>query len=65
MEKFAHLYPVRFLVEVGFELNASHLQGRHSTTWATRPVHFAMVFLEREFHKLFAWTGLELHSFQS
>jgi hypothetical protein len=24
-----------------------------------------MVFLEREFHKLFAWTGLELHSFQS
>jgi hypothetical protein len=29
-----------------FELGASHLQSRHSTTWATSPVHFAEVILE-------------------
>jgi hypothetical protein len=29
-----------------FEFSASHLQSRYSITWATSPVHFALVILE-------------------
>jgi hypothetical protein len=35
-----------FLVGLVFELRASHLQTKHSTPWATPPVHFALVILE-------------------
>jgi hypothetical protein len=34
------------LMGLGFELRASCLQSRYSTTWATTPVHFALVILE-------------------
>jgi hypothetical protein len=33
---------------------------RHSTTYATLPVHFALVILKMGSHKLFAWAGLKL-----
>jgi hypothetical protein len=46
----------------GFELRASHLQSRHSTTWATLPVHFALVILEMGSWKLFAGADLETQS---
>jgi hypothetical protein len=45
---------VLFLVGLEFELRASHLQIRHSTTLANPPVHFALVILEMESHELFA-----------
>jgi hypothetical protein len=35
-----------FLVGLGFELRASHLQSRHPTPWVMPPVHFALVILE-------------------
>jgi hypothetical protein len=35
-----------FLVGLGFELRASHLQSSSSTTWAMPPVHFVLVILE-------------------
>jgi hypothetical protein len=35
-----------FLMGQEFELRASHLQNRSSTTWATLPVHFALFILE-------------------
>jgi hypothetical protein len=56
-----------FFVELEFELRASHLQQRYSTTYATFPVHFGLVILEMGSHKLFAKAGLELQSspFQS
>jgi hypothetical protein len=37
---------VHFLVGLGFELRALHLQSRSSTAWATPLVHFALVILE-------------------
>jgi hypothetical protein len=43
---FAFLYTFCFLVELGFELRASHLQRRYSTVFATPPVDFALVILE-------------------
>jgi hypothetical protein len=46
----------------GFELRASHLQGSHSTTWATPAVHFTLVIFELW---LFVSAGLELQFFQS
>jgi hypothetical protein len=48
-----------------FELRSSHLHSRPSTTWATPPVHFALVILEIGSHELFAWAGLEPRSSQS
>jgi hypothetical protein len=30
-------------VGLGYELRASHLQSKCSTTWATLPVHFALL----------------------
>jgi hypothetical protein len=47
------------LVGVGFELRAS------SATWATHPVHFALVILEMRSCKPFAQAGLEPQSSQS
>jgi hypothetical protein len=32
-----------FLIGLGFELRALHLQSRHSTTWTISPVHFALI----------------------
>jgi hypothetical protein len=45
-----------------FEFRASHLQGRHSTTWATLLPHFALVILEIGSHFLprLAWTTILL-----
>jgi hypothetical protein len=40
------VYVFFFLVGLGFELSASHLQSRWSTTWATALVHFALVIFE-------------------
>jgi hypothetical protein len=39
-----------------------HSQIRHSTTWTTPPVHFALVILEMEPPELFAWADLKLRS---
>jgi hypothetical protein len=47
-----------FLMGLGFELRALYLQSRSSTPWAIPPVHFALVILEMESHKLFAWLVL-------
>jgi hypothetical protein len=54
-----------FLVGLVFELKPSLLQSRHSTTWATPPVHFALVILEMGYQELFARAGFELWSSQS
>jgi hypothetical protein len=55
-----------FLVGLGVEFRASHLQSRHCTTWATLPpLHFALVILEMGILELFAWAGLKLQSSQS
>jgi hypothetical protein len=35
------------LVGLEFELKSLHLQSRCSTAWATTPVHFALVILEK------------------
>jgi hypothetical protein len=50
------------LAGLGFELRASYLQSRYSTVWATLLVHFALVILEMDSHKLFALAGLKLRS---
>jgi hypothetical protein len=47
-----------FLLELGFEFRASHLQSRYSTAWAIPLVHFALVILEMGSCILFAWAGL-------
>jgi hypothetical protein len=47
------------LMELGFELRALCLQSRYSITWATPPVHFALVILEMESCELFALASLE------
>jgi hypothetical protein len=50
-----------FLMELGFELRASLLQSRCSPTWATPPVHFALVILEMgALYELIAPAGLNL-----
>jgi hypothetical protein len=36
-----------------------HLQSRHSTTWATALVHFALVILEMGSREVFVWAGFE------
>jgi hypothetical protein len=51
---------VFFLVGLGFELRASGLQSRLSSTSVAPPVHFALVILEMRSHKLLAQAGLEL-----
>jgi hypothetical protein len=43
-------------------VRALSLQNRHSITWATPPVHFALVILEARSCKLLAWAGFELRS---
>jgi hypothetical protein len=48
-----------FLVGLEFELRASHLQSRHSTTLATPLVHLTMVILKMGSLELFAGAGLE------
>jgi hypothetical protein len=47
-----------FLVELGYELKASHLQSWCCTTWATPPVHFVLFILEMGSHEIFAWAAL-------
>jgi hypothetical protein len=54
------LFSFFFLVGLGFEPRALHLQSRHSTAWATPPVHFALVILEMWSHELLAWAGLRV-----
>jgi hypothetical protein len=51
-------------VGVEFELRASHLQSKHSTSWVTPPVYFGLVILEMGSHELFPWAGLESRSSQ-
>jgi hypothetical protein len=46
-------------VGLRFELRTSGLQRRPSSTWATPPVHFALVILEMGSRELFAHAGLE------
>jgi hypothetical protein len=43
---YVWLFCLFFLVGLGFELRASHLQSRHTISWATPPVHFALIILE-------------------
>jgi hypothetical protein len=47
--------PFFFIVGVGFEFKALHLQSRFSTTWASLPFHFALIILEIGCCELFAW----------
>jgi hypothetical protein len=56
-----------FLVVVGprFGLRALCLQSRHSTTWATAPVHFALIIVDMRFHELFFQAVLKPWSSQS
>jgi hypothetical protein len=49
-----------FLAVLGIELGVLCF-----ATWATPPVHFALVILETEVLKLFAWPGFELWSSRS
>jgi hypothetical protein len=51
-------------IGLGSELRTSRLQSKHSTTWATPLVHFALVILEMGSHQLSVWAGLELWSSQ-
>jgi hypothetical protein len=45
--RFFHYLSIHFfLVGLGFEFRALHLQRRLSTAWATPPVNFALVILE-------------------
>jgi hypothetical protein len=37
---------VLFLIELGFEFRASCLQSRHSTSWATPPVHIVPFYIK-------------------
>jgi hypothetical protein len=48
-----------FSVALGLELRASHLQNRRFTTWATSPVHFALIILEMGSLKLFVPASLK------
>jgi hypothetical protein len=41
------------------------LNSRHSTSWATAPVHLAMANLEMKSCQLFVRAGLEMRSSQS
>jgi hypothetical protein len=50
-----------FLMELGFELKAL-AANRRSTSWATTPVHFALVILEMGSFKLFLQSGLKSQS---
>jgi hypothetical protein len=45
-----------WLIGWGLGLRASNLQSRHSTIWATPPVHFAFIILEMGI-SLFVWAG--------
>jgi hypothetical protein len=50
-------------VTMGFKFRPSCLQSRSSTTWATPPVHFALViFGDGGSHKLFVWADIETKS---
>jgi hypothetical protein len=42
----------------GVWLQASHLEMRYSTSWATLPVHFALLILEIGSNELFAQLAL-------
>jgi hypothetical protein len=46
-------------VGLGFELRASHLQSRCSTSWTKPPVHFVLIILEMGSYKLCSWDGLK------
>jgi hypothetical protein len=54
-----------FFMEPEFELRTLCLQSRHSTAWATPPVHFGMVILEIGPRKLLACTGLQFRPSRS
>jgi hypothetical protein len=45
--------------KLGFELRASSLQCRHSTTWSTFPIYFFLVIMEMGDCKLFVQAGLQ------
>jgi hypothetical protein len=62
---YIHTHTHFFFDGPGFEFRALCLQSRYSTNWPTPPVYFALVILEMECHKLFAWAGLEPESSQS
>jgi hypothetical protein len=49
-------------VVLRFELSASHLLGRHSTTWTILPSIFVLDIFEIGSHQLFARSGLDPRS---
>jgi hypothetical protein len=56
-------YPIFVcLVVLGLKLRASHLRGRHSTTWDTLPALFALIILEigSPFLSMLAWIAILL-----
>jgi hypothetical protein len=55
-----YLFFFFFFGGTGFELRASQLQSRCSTTRAIPPGHFALVILDWGFHELFAQPGVDL-----
>jgi hypothetical protein len=54
-----------FFGGTGVWIRALRLQSRHSSTWATSPLHFALVILKMSSHKLFAQAGLKPQAFWS
>jgi hypothetical protein len=54
-----------FLVKLAFKIRTSYLQSMCSTSQIIPAVHFALVILEMESHKLFALVGLKWQSFLS
>jgi hypothetical protein len=55
-----------FLMRLRFELRASHLQTKHSTTWDTPPVHLGLIILEmgvsQTICEAWLWTAILLIS---
>jgi hypothetical protein len=54
------IYLFIIFIELGFELRASHLQGKHSIACTIPPAHFAQIILKMGSCDLFSWSGLEL-----
>jgi hypothetical protein len=52
-------------VGLGFDLRVLDLQSRVSNTWATPPVHSALVILEMRSHELFVGGVLESQTSRS
>jgi hypothetical protein len=55
-----NMFVCLFVVGLGFELRALHLQSRGSTTSDTTSVHFALVIRKMGSPELFAWADTDL-----